>query len=67
MGTAPGYRDFGRANYEGVARNIGHHGYSWASSTSRTNGMLLEFRFQFLMPDYAVNRAYAFQLRCLSE
>ncbi len=29
--------------------------------------MLLEFRVQFLMPDYAVSHGYGFQLRCLSE
>ena len=67
MGTAPGYRDFGRANYEGVARNIGHHGYSWASSTSGTNGVFLDFTTQTLTPNFANGRGHGLQLCCLSE
>ncbi|WP_297832382.1 hypothetical protein [uncultured Rikenella sp.] len=67
--SAPGYRDFGRAGYEGVARSVGNHGYSW-SCTPVTGGVTvryLGFYMQELGPGSAHNRGHGFQLRCLSE
>ncbi|WP_304708501.1 hypothetical protein [uncultured Rikenella sp.] len=46
---------------------VGSQGYNWSSTISNTNGMLLEFRAQFLITSYAIYRAFGFQLRCLSE
>ncbi|WP_294601132.1 hypothetical protein [uncultured Rikenella sp.] len=45
----------------------GRNGYSWSSSVSGTHGMDLDFYAIALCPDYATNRAYGLQLRCLSE
>ncbi len=68
---APGYRDFGRAGYEGALYRVGHYGYSWSStsygSDDHYRGMGLDFRATYLGPSYANYRAYGFQLRCLSE
>ena len=66
---APGYRDFGRTGYEGVAKSIGNDGYSW-SCTPVTDGVTvryLGFYTQSLNASYADSRAHGFQLRCLSE
>ena len=64
---APGYRDFGRTGYEGVARGIGYNSSSWSSTVSSTNGMILDFGVTWLGPSNAGGRGYGFQLRCLSE
>ncbi|WP_304709319.1 hypothetical protein [uncultured Rikenella sp.] len=47
--------------------SVGLDGYSWASTVSGTNGMSLAFNVTELYPSGAYNRAYGFQLRCLSE
>ena len=67
MRPAPGFRDFGRTGYEGVARSIGHYGYSWSSTVSGSNGEYLDFYTQDLSPSYASYRGHGLQLRCLSE
>ncbi len=64
---APGYRDFGRAGWEGIARGIGNGGYSWSSSFSGTSGVFMDFATQGLHPSNAPDRAHGCQLRCLSE
>ncbi|WP_294600442.1 hypothetical protein [uncultured Rikenella sp.] len=64
---APGYRDFGRTGWKGIARDIGYNGYSWSSAVSDTGGMNLDFHVAWLNPSYASGRANGFQLRCLSE
>ena len=64
---APGYRDFGRTGYEGVARNVGNNGYSWSSSVSGSNGFYLNFNTTNLNPSNANNRGHGFQVRCLQE
>ncbi len=64
---APGYRDFGRTGWEGIARSIGDHGYSLSSATSGIYGLDLYFRSQYLHTSYSDNRATGLQLRCLSE
>ena len=61
--SAPGCRQ--RAS--GLLGGNSDNGYSWASAASGIDGMLLEFRVQFLITGYAVSRTYGFQLRCLSE
>ncbi len=64
---APGYRDFGRTGWEGIARSIGDHGYSLSSATSGIYGMDLYSRSQYLNTSFSDHRAHGFQLRCLSE
>ena len=64
-GPAPGYRDFGRAGYEGVARETGNNGFSWSSTVSGTNGYYLNFNPTNLNPSNANNRGHGFQVRCL--
>ncbi len=64
---APGYRDFGRTGYEGVARNVGNNGYSWSSSVSGSNGFYLNFNTTNLNPSNANNRGHGFQVRCLQH
>lgn len=64
-GAAPGYRDFGRAGYEGVVRSVGNNGYSWSSSVSGTNAFNLNFNSTNLGPSNAHNRGHGFQVRCL--
>ncbi|WP_299457228.1 hypothetical protein [uncultured Rikenella sp.] len=46
---------------------FGNYGYSWASTTSNTDGMKLSFNTTWLDPIDAYYRACGFQLRCLSE
>ncbi|WP_297832457.1 hypothetical protein [uncultured Rikenella sp.] len=60
---APGYRH----RDTGALWNVGSLGYSWASTVSGANGMTLNFYVAWLYPSNAGNRAYGFQLRCLSE
>ena len=62
---APGYRDFGRAGYEGVVREIGNNGFSWSSTVSGTNAFYLNFNSTNLNPSNANNRGHGFQVRCL--
>ncbi len=66
---APGYRDFGRAGYEGVARYGGNYGFSWSCTpvTDDVTVRYLDFSTQNLDPSNAHNRGNGFQLRCLSE
>ena len=66
---APGYRDFGRTGYEGVARYIGDNGYSWSCTpvAGDVTARYLAFYTQSLYPSLAHNRGHGFQLRCLSE
>ncbi|WP_297831665.1 hypothetical protein [uncultured Rikenella sp.] len=67
--TAPGYRDYGRASYEGVARSVGNSGYSWSCTpvTGDVTVRYLGFYTQGLYPSNAHYRGHGFQLRCLSE
>ncbi|WP_297627741.1 hypothetical protein [uncultured Rikenella sp.] len=60
---APGCRQ----RTSGLLGGNSDNGYSWASAASGIDGMLLEFRVQFLITGYAVSRTYGLQLRCLSE
>ncbi|WP_304708826.1 hypothetical protein [uncultured Rikenella sp.] len=64
---APGFRDAGYYGRLGTLMSVGLDGYSWASTVSGTNGMSLAFNVTELYPSGAYNRAYGFQLRCLSE
>ena len=66
---APGYRDFGRAGWVGIARSLGNHGYSWSCTpvTDDVTVRYLDFNTQGLIPSIAHNRGHGFQLRCLSE
>ncbi len=68
---APGYRDFGRTGYGGVARLVGYFGFSWSSafydSGDYYRGTYLNFSTQYLYPNDANVRVCGFQLRCLSE
>ncbi len=64
---APGYRDFGRTGYGGVARLVGYFGFSWSSATSGIYGLDLNFYSQHLYTSYSDYRGHGFQLRCLSE
>ncbi|WP_294600982.1 hypothetical protein [uncultured Rikenella sp.] len=64
---APGYRDYGCTDYEGVARLVGDYGYSWSSAASGTDGVFLSFGTQGLTPSSVLNRGLGLQLRCLSE
>ena len=67
-GAAPGYRDYGRTVYEGVAGNVGGEGTVWSASVpSGTQGMNLNFHVSCLYPSNANYRGYGFLLRCLSE
>ncbi|WP_300828329.1 hypothetical protein [uncultured Rikenella sp.] len=67
--SAPGYRDFGRAGWEGIARDIGRNGCSWSCTpvTGDVTVRYLDFYTQYLSPSRAHNRGHGFQLRCLSE
>ncbi len=69
VSPAPGYRDFGRAGWVGIARSLGNHGYSWSCTpvTGDVTVRYLGFATQNLTPSYAHNRGHGFQLRCLSE
>ena len=62
-GTAPGFRSYA----SGIPVSVGQAGCSWASTVSGTNGMHLSFHVTYLYPGSSLNRAYGFQLRCLSE
>ncbi len=68
VSPAPGYRAFGRAGWEGIARTIGY-GYSWSCTpvTDDVTVRYLDFDTQTLYPSYAHYRGPGFQLRCLSE
>ncbi|WP_294591947.1 hypothetical protein [uncultured Rikenella sp.] len=46
---------------------LGYHGFNWSSTTYNDNGMYLDFNTENLYPSGANRRAYALQLRCLSE
>ncbi|WP_297625101.1 hypothetical protein [uncultured Rikenella sp.] len=46
---------------------VGRDGYSWSATVSGADGMNLNFHIPWLVPNHASNRAYGFQLRCLSE
>ena len=64
---APGYRDFGRTGYEGVARYVGGSGCSWSSSASDSRGVGLNFYSTDLDPVYTHARGHGLQVRCLQE
>ncbi|WP_297829676.1 hypothetical protein [uncultured Rikenella sp.] len=66
-GAAPGYRDAGYYGRLGDLTDIGNYGYSWSSTISGANSQKLRFYVTGLTPSHAGNRAYGFQLRCLSE
>ncbi|WP_297831496.1 hypothetical protein [uncultured Rikenella sp.] len=51
----------------GDLTDIGNYGYSWSSTISGANSQKLRFYVTGLTPSHAGNRAYGFQLRCLSE
>ena len=65
--AAPGFRDYGRGGAEGAARYVGSYGYSWSSATNGIYGQYLVFSVTSLSSSNALNRAFGFQLRCLSE
>ncbi len=46
---------------------VSYNGYSQASAVSGTNGVFLDFGTQGLNSSRTNNRAFGFQLRCLSE
>ncbi|WP_297831713.1 hypothetical protein [uncultured Rikenella sp.] len=60
---APGYRE--RAN--GTLSAVGNEGNSRSSTVDNTNSMYLVFNTTVLYPSHTTSRAYALQLRCLSE
>ncbi|WP_298081045.1 hypothetical protein [uncultured Rikenella sp.] len=62
-GPALGYR----TTSSGGPGGVGHSGFSYSSSVSGSNGVYLSFYTQHLNPSHADSRAYALQLRCLSE
>ncbi|WP_297831698.1 hypothetical protein [uncultured Rikenella sp.] len=64
---APGFRDPGAHRQPGNAVYIGLYGYSWSSATSGISGVDLNFNMTILDPGLTNDRAYGFQLRCLSE
>ncbi|WP_294600746.1 hypothetical protein [uncultured Rikenella sp.] len=64
---APGYRDFGRTGWEGIAKEIGNDGFSWGSTVSGASGMTFYFYSQSLLPNSVLSRGHGLQLRCLSE
>jgi len=63
----PGFRDFG----SGDPVSIGKYGYNWSSTScdagDHCRSMYLYFGATALHPNYTTPRAYALQLRCLSE
>ncbi|WP_300828717.1 hypothetical protein [uncultured Rikenella sp.] len=67
--SAPGFRDFGRAGYEGITRSVGNYGFSWSCTPVAGDFTVrcLDFSTQGLHPSGAHYRAIGFQLRCLSE
>ena len=69
MRHAPGYRDFGRTGWEGIAGSIGYYGSSWSYTpvTGDVTVRYLGFYTQHLNPSGAGSRGYGFPLRCLSE
>ena len=60
---APGYRSLNT----GTLSDVSNSGFSWCSATSGIHGVYLNFGVTWLNPGLANNRAYGFQLRCLSE
>ncbi|WP_297831433.1 hypothetical protein [uncultured Rikenella sp.] len=62
-GPAPGYRSLNT----GTLSDVSNSGFSWCSATSGIHGVYLNFGVTWLNPGLANNRAYGFQLRCLSE
>ena len=66
-GAAPGYRDFGRAGYEGVAGGIGNNGFCWSSATNGIRVLDLKIHSQLLSTSFSDYRGHGFPLRCLSE
>ncbi len=64
---APGCRDFGRTDYEGIIRFVGNSGFYWSSTTNDIYEFDLLFHSQDLVPSYTDTRAHGFPLRCLSE
>ncbi len=64
---APGYRGIG----EGALWRVGNRGYIWSSTSydsgDHSRGMDLGFYATWLGSGAADDRAYGFQLRCLSE
>ena len=60
---APGYRACGA----GTQSSVGNEGNSWSSTVGDINGIYLRFITDSVQPSYSLNRAYGFQLRCLSE
>ena len=66
---APGYRDYGRTGWEGIARTISSYGYSWSCTpvTGDVTVRYLDFYTRNLYPSNANYRSHGFLLRCLSE
>ncbi|WP_300730610.1 hypothetical protein [uncultured Rikenella sp.] len=64
---APGYRDYGPQNFEGLTRSVCNSGYSWSSATSSIQGLDLGFYAQGFNSGNADYRGRGLQLRCLSE
>ncbi len=64
---APGYRDFGRAGYEGVAGGVGAGGYTWCSSVVGQGGEYLHFDLTSFNPSRVNGRAHGFSVRCLQH
>ncbi|WP_294594660.1 hypothetical protein [uncultured Rikenella sp.] len=60
---APGHRNTSTGDLMGV----GNYGYSWSSAVNNTGGVFLDFGVTWIRPSAPYNRAYGFQLRCLSE
>ncbi|WP_299457443.1 hypothetical protein [uncultured Rikenella sp.] len=60
---APGFR----LKNSGELCVVGNNGYSWSSAVSGTDGVNMGFHVTVLYSSLSDNRAYGFQLRCLSE
>ncbi|WP_294601039.1 hypothetical protein [uncultured Rikenella sp.] len=63
MYPAPGYRH----RDTGALGSGDSGGYNWSSTVSGINGVHLHFGVAWLVPSNANDRAFGFQLRCLSE
>ena len=66
-GCAPGYRDAGNEGCFGALVTTGTVGSVWSASTDSEGGIYLDFNMNYFYSGRAHNRAYGFQLRCLSE
>ncbi len=64
---APGFRDAGNMGNPGALGYVGNEGSVWSASANGTYGVWLRFVMNAAQPSYSNNRAYGFQLRCLSH